>query len=332
MSTLYLIEPGSRLEKEYGRLLIVKDDEVLFRVPIRRVTQVVLIGHTGTTTPALQALLHHKIPLLLVNRNGKLRGRLLPATHGNLPLRQQQHRRNDDTNFCLRYARALIAAKIHNQRTLALRLARRHSHLDTTALPHLKKAIITAQQADSINTLMGIEGMAARHYFHLYRQAFASRWQFTNRNRRPPKDPVNALLSLGYTFLGHAMMTALEAAGLDPYLGYFHAEKYNRPALALDLLELFRAPVVDSLTLVLLNKQVLRPTDFQVNPKTGGIYLSNRGLRRFLQQFSSRLESEIKVRELGRTISYRKLFEVEARKIARFIMNDTEPYQPFRAR
>ncbi|GAB4281971.1 MAG: CRISPR-associated endonuclease Cas1 [Candidatus Promineifilaceae bacterium] len=332
MSTLYLMEPGSRLEKEYNRLLITKDDEILFRVPIRRVTQVILIGRTGTTTPALHALLHHQIPLLLVSRTGKLHGRLLPPTHGRLPLRQQQHRRNDDPAFTLHFARAIVAAKIHNQRTLALRLVRRQPQPETTVPSQLKEAITAARQADSIDTLMGIEGMAARRYFHLYRQAFAPEWHFTNRNRRPPKDPANALLSLGYTFLTHAMMTALEAAGLDPYLGYFHTEKYNRPALALDLLEIFRAPVIDSLTLTLLNKRLLKPADFQPNPESGGVQLIDRGLRCFLHQFSTRLESEIKVRQLGRAISYRKLFEVEAHKIARFIIDDTEPYKPFHAR
>ena len=130
MPTLYVLEPGSRLEKEYSRLLVTKDDEVLMRVPIGRVSQVVLIGWTGMTTPAMHALLQREIPVLLVRRSGKLLGRLLPPTAANLPLRQEQYRRNDDETFCLELARAIVMGKIRNQRTLALRLVRRHNHID----------------------------------------------------------------------------------------------------------------------------------------------------------------------------------------------------------
>ncbi|NKQ35673.1 MAG: CRISPR-associated endonuclease Cas1 [Chloroflexi bacterium] len=332
MPTLYLLEPGSRLEKEYQRLLVTKDDEVLFRVPIQRVSQVVFIGRVGATTPALHALLQAEIPLLLVNRSGRLKGRLLPPTAANLPLRQEQYRRNDDTAFCLALARAVVIGKVQNQRTLALRLARRHDTIDRAGLAVLKESMAQAEQADSLARLLGIEGYAARLYFRTYRQAFSQAWQFQKRTRRPPKDPVNALLSLGYTFLTHSMMTALEAVGLDPYLGYFHAEKYGRPALALDLVEEFRAPVVDSLTLSLINRRWLQADDFYMDTGSGGIYLKDRGFRIFLHNFSDKLESKIKVRELDRSISYRKLFEVQARKIARFIQGKEDVYRPFRAR
>ena len=332
MPTLYVLEPGARLEKDYQRLLVVKNDELLMRVPIQRVTQVVLIGRVGATTPALHALLHAEIPLLFVNRSGKLLGRLLPPTHGNLPLRQEQYRRNDDHAFCQALTKAIVAAKIHNQRTLALRLARRHSHISRNSLDALETAIHKAQTTTDIETLRGIEGMAARRYFALYRQAFAQEWLFTKRTRRPPKDPVNALLSLGYSFLTQNMMMALEAVGLDPYLGYFHAEKYNRPALALDLVEEFRAPIVDSLTLSLLNRRWLGANDFEDNPGHEGVFLTTHGFRIFLRKYSDKLDSTFKSRELGRTISYRKLFEVQARKLVHTIKGEADQYRPFRMR
>ncbi len=304
------------------------------RVPIQRVTQVVLVGRVGITTPALHTLLRAQVPLLITNRSGKLQGRLLPPTGTNLPLRQEQYRRNDDDAFCLALTRAIIAAKIHNQRVLALRLTRRHAHIDATPLTQLKTAIQQAQTAADNKTLRGIEGMAARRYFAIYRQAFDQDWLFTSaaaRTRRPPKDPANALLSLGYSFLTQNMMMALEAVGLDPYLGYFHAEKYNRPALALDLVEEFRTPIVDSLTLTLLNHHIIKEKEFYQGEKQG-IFLTDRGLRIFLHKYSHKLESTFKSRELGRTISYRKLFEVQARKLVRVIQNKDEHYQPFRMR
>jgi CRISPR-associated protein Cas1 len=332
MPTLYLTEPGSRLEKEYSRLLVTKDDEVLFRTPIGRVDQVVLIGRTGVTTPAMHALLQRDIPLILISRSGRLLGRLLPPTAPNLTLRRKQYARNEDPAFCLELARAIVLAKIHNQRTLALRLARRHPHIEAgRPLQDMLAAKQQAVSASSIADLMGIEGFAARVYFTIYRQALREPWSFPKRSRRPPTNAVNALLSLGYSLLTQAMITALEIAGLDPYLGYFHGEKYNRPALALDLVEEFRAPIVDSLTLDLLNHLTLREKDFEQLPN-GGVALTSRGLRVYLRKYSERLESSFKSRDLGREITYRKLFEVQARRLARTVSGQDEAYRPFRAR
>lgn len=331
MPTLYITEPGARVEKEYGRLLVTQHDEVLLRVPIQRVSQVVLVGRVGVTTPALHALLRHHIPLQFINRRGKLLGRVLPPTPHNLPLRQQQFRRNDDPAFCLDLARQIVTGKIRNQRTMALRLARRQPNLSSTHATELKASIQQAIGAPTLDSLRGIEGNGARVYFHLYRQAFDPHWQFTKRTRRPPKDPVNALLSLGYTLLTNAMITALETVGLDPYLGYLHAEKYGRPALALDLVEEFRTPVIDSLVLMLLRRRTLQLDDFIHSDEDEGTVLTSAGLRRFLYKFTARLDQPIRVRSLGRAISYRKLFEVQARHLARTIQ-DGKAYQPFRAR
>ena len=333
MSTLYVTEPGARIEKEYHRLLVTKDDEVLLRVPLRKITAVVLVGRVGATTPALHALLNNGIPLMLVSRTGKLLGRLRPPTAANLPLRQEQFRRNDDPQFALALGRVIVEGKIRNQRVLARRIIRRRGlESEETVLPVLQAYRQDASRADSMQTLLGIEGQAAKRYFSIYRQAFAPEWAFEKRTRRPPKDPINALLSLGYVFLGYAIMGALEIVGLDPYLGYFHTEKYGRPALALDLVEEFRAPVVDSLVLNLVNHRILRPIHFEASQSKSGIRLTYRGLRIFLRQFSAKLESRVTDRRIGRPLSYRKLFEVQARKLARLIQGEQPAYQPFRMR
>jgi CRISPR-associated protein Cas1 len=281
----------------------------------------------------LHSLLHQGVPLLLVSRTGKLLGRLLPPTAANLPLRQAQYQRNDDKTFTLKLARTIVAGKIRNQRVLAGRIVRRRGFTEEKGvLLELQAALNAVPQTQSLDALRGIEGQAAKHYFSMYRRAFAAEWAFTKRTRRPPKDPVNALLSLGYTFLVHALMAALETIGLDPYLGFFHAEKYGRPALALDLAEEFRAPLVDSLVLTLINRQTLRREDFQQNTTAPGVYLTMPGLRTFLHKFSQRLDSTITPRQIGRPLSYRKLFEVQARKLAHFIQGEAEQYEPFRAR
>lgn len=332
MSTIYVIEAGARLEKEYQRLLVTRDDEVIMRVPIGRVTRVVLIGRAGATTAALHALLEAGIPLVLISRSGKLLGQLSPPMPANLPLRQAQYRRDEDAAFCFRLAQCVVAGKLRNQRTLARRLARRHDYLEQQAADELDHSVDRAEKATDVAVLRGIEGQAARVYFGLLRQAFEPQWQFKGRNRRPPRDPINALLSLGYSLLTQNMMSALEIAGLDPYLGYFHAETYGRPALALDLVEEYRAPVVDSLTLSLANHHILKPKDFEPDDETRGVRLTDRGLRRYLEKFSQRLDSPVLVREIGRPLSYRKLFEVQARQLARVVRGETPTYRPFRAR
>ncbi|MBI5842859.1 MAG: CRISPR-associated endonuclease Cas1 [Chloroflexi bacterium] len=362
MPTLYLLEPDSRLEKEYGRLLVTREDEVLLRVPIQNVSAVVIVGMAGATTQALHALLEQGTPLYLARRSGELKGRLVPATSPNLPLRQKQYEHNTDSAFAFSLAKEIVSAKIENQAVLCKRLARR---MKTSEAPKngetsevwmpLKRAAASAKACEKMDSLLGIEGSAANAYFSLFQGAFDPEWKFNKRTRRPPKDPVNALLSLGYTFLGYAMMTALEVVGLDPYLGYFHQEEYGRPALALDLIEEFRAPVVDSLVMSLINRRLLEQKDFtksleaELRPErsrshpersrrtgeagnNGGVYLTRTGMRVFLREFEDRLETEITLPEIGRPVSYRKLFEVQARKMAHLILGEAEKYEPFRWR
>lgn len=331
MATLYVTEPGARIEKEYRRLLVTKEDEVLLRVPLRRVTEVVLVGRVGVTTPALHALLQAGVPLLLVGRSGRLAGRLLPPTARNLPLRQAQYRRDEDPAFATEMARCIVASKLRNQRVLALRLLRRRPEADRMPLASLYAAETQVSGAPGLDVLRGVEGRGARAYFALYRQAFDAGWQFAKRTRRPPRDPVNALLSLGYTMLGHALVSALEVVGLDPYLGYFHAEKYGRPALALDLVEEFRAPFVDSLVMTLVNRRMLQEDDFR-SRGDGGIVLNDRGLRVFFREFGDRLEGTVTPAGVGRPLSYRKIFEVQARRMANVVLGKVDRYRPFQAR
>jgi CRISPR-associated protein Cas1 len=332
MSTLYVLEAGSRLEKEHQRLLVTRNDELLLRVPLGRVSRVVLVGSAGATTAALHALLEAGIPLVLISRSGRLLGQLAPPMPGNLLLRRAQYRRDEDGRFCLELARDIVAGKLRNQRTLAGRLARRHPELEARAAAELDACVARAEAADALDALRGIEGYGARVYFRLLRGAFDPAWGFRDRNRRPPRDPVNALLSLGYSLLTQNMMTALEITGLDPYLGYFHSETYNRPALALDLVEEFRAPVVDSLVLWLTRRRILQEDDFRTDEAGGGVGLTDPALRLFLTHYSRKLESALLVRELGRRLTYRKLFEVQARRLARVISGEEDAYRPFRAR
>lgn len=337
MSTLYVVEPGAQVEKEYHHLLVTKEDEVLLRVPIQQVTQLVLVGMVGVTTPALHTLLSQGVPLLLVQRNGNLRGRLLPPTSPNILLRRAQYEREHQEDFRLQVAAAIVSAKLHNQRVLALRILRRKEAVfkeeSAHELEQLRMAEQKAKQSDDLDTLLGWEGAGARAFFSIYAKTFEPCWEFNTRNRRPPRDPLNALLSLGYTFLTHAMMSALEIVGLDPYFGIYHQEKYGRPALALDLMEEFRTPFVDSLVMSLVKRRLIQLDDFELeHGGEFGVRLKEGALKVFLREFGDRLESEVHLQGIKKPLSYRKIFEVQARRMADVILGKAECYQPFRAR
>lgn len=338
MSTLYVTEPGSQLHKEYQRLQVLsKDEDLLLTVPLSQVSEVVLVGWVGATTQAMLAILDAGVGLSLVTRSGRLRGRLCSPEAGNLPLRKLQYARSDQPEFCLALSRSIVLGKLANCRTLALRILRGLRAAEDPRLPSLQRQLerltgelALARQAGSLAELRGLEGSGARAYFSILRAGL--RWQgetpFEKRTRRPPKDPVNALLSLGYTLLADAVFSAAEIVGLDPYAGFFHSQEYGRPALVLDLVEEFRPLVVDSVVLSLVNKRMLRERDFE-SGSDGGFFLTRRGLRIFFRQFTRRLNTRVFHPSANRSINYQKCLEVQARLLRKLVEGKAPAYLPF---
>lgn len=376
MPTLYVTEPGARVEKDHGRLQVTKEDEVLASVPLAHVSEVVLVGGVGVTTPAMLTLLEQGCGLTLIASTGHMRGRLRPAEARNVPLRQKQYRRAEEEKFCLAISQAIVGGKLRNCRTLARRMTRPsagdpsmataetpegepqesttpaadESSSSTTTDKHdpfarMNAMLAQTSQAKNLAELRGLEGMGAKAYFSVLRAALRADLTFDKRTRRPPRDPANALLSLLYSLLTNALFTAAEVAGLDPYAGYFHADKYGRPALALDLVEEFRPIVADSVALWVVNKRMLKPDDFTTYPVEAeagaevketlnanaeqGVRLSRRGLRVVLGQFARRLQTEVYHPGAGRALSYQKIFEVQARALRKCIETGEPDYQPF---
>jgi CRISPR-associated protein Cas1 len=331
MATMYVTVQGARIEKEYRRFLVTKEDEVLVAVPAARLSHVVLVGRVGVTTPALLALLREGVGLSLVSRVGQLRGRLLPPTGKNIPLRHKQYERAQDAAFCLAVSQAVVAGKLRNCRALARRWARTRPEIREELIERIDAAVNRATTALDLATLRGIEGSGTRAYFDVWRKALdphpESRMGFDKRTRRPPRDPINALLSLGYTLLTNDLMAACEIVGLDPYDGFFHADKYGRPALALDLVEEFRPVIVDSVILNTINRRMLTGDDFEPSPR-GGVRLKQPALRTFFQQYSARLNTQVLHPEAGRRLTYQQWFEVQARALRETIEGDRPAYRP----
>ncbi len=330
MATLYVIEQGARIEKEYRRVIVTKEDETLLAVPLLHVDHVVLVGNVGTTTPALHALLDAGVGLTLLDRWGRLRGRLESATGKNLALRHRQYDCTREPAFALAVSRAIVGGKLRNQRTLARRIARDHA-VDSLLLERLNQAIRRVDGAADLATLRGVEGDGARNYFAVLRAALRSGFEFTKRTRRPPGDPVNALLSLGYTLLGQNLMAACEVVGLDPYDGFFHSDKYGRPALALDLVEEFRSVIVDSVLLNLVNRRRLTVDDFEPGPE-GGVYLKRAAQRTFFDAYTARINTEVYYAPAQRKVSYQKIFEVQARRLRKVIEGTESEYAAYLTR
>jgi len=230
----------------------------------------VVLGNVGLTAPAVRSLLTGGTDVVFLTRGGKFLGRLSSGLTRNVLLRREQHRRFDDPVFALDLARRIVAGKIENQRRLLRRHQRRKPDERTAAaLVRLRRAVerCSASAAD-LDTLRGVEGSAAAAYFGCWPSLVAAPGvEFTKRLRRPPPDPVNVLLSFGYTLLGNLVHQAVEAAGLDPFLGCLHEARYGRPSLVLDLIEELRPVVVDSAVLRAINTRAVTPADFT---KVGG--------------------------------------------------------------
>jgi CRISPR-associated protein Cas1 len=327
MATMYVTEQGARIEKEYRRFLVTKEDEVLMAVPAARLSHVVLVGRVGVTTPALLALLQEGVGLSLVSRAGQLRGRLMPPTGKNIPLRHKQYERAEEPGFCLGVSRAIVQGKLRNCRALARRWARTRPEIPEALVARIDAAVDRAATAPDLAALRGIEGEGTRNYFAVWRRALDPGFGFEKRTRRPPRDPANALLSLGYTLLTDNLMTACEVVGLDPYDGFFHADKYGRPALALDLVEEFRPVIVDSVALNLVNRGMLTVDDFEPG-RDGGVRLKRRALRTFFQQYSARLNTQRLHPGVGRKLTYQQWFEVQARALRKAIEGELPAYRP----
>ena len=217
---------------------------------------------------------------------------------------------------------------IKNCRALARRVARGRPEIDPAPLARISECLRRLPEAADLATARGLEGEGSRAYFAVFRAALRPGLGFEKRTRRPPKDPANALLSLGYTLLTNNLVTACEVVGLDPYDGFFHSDKYGRPALALDLVEEFRGLIVDSVVMNVVNRGMLEAKDFEPGPG-GGVYLKPKAMKAFFKQYSARLNTEVAHPIAGRRLSYQKCFEVQARLLRGVIEDKRETYQPF---
>jgi CRISPR-associated protein Cas1 len=333
---LYLNSQGVKLGKS-GAVLQVKDKEKLLQeVRIGEICQVNLMGNVQITTQAVQALCDAEVPICYFSMGGWFYGITLGLNTKNIFLRRNQFRLSEQEYFARTISRRLVAGKIRNQRTL---LQRNHVEPKREALAGMKEMAERAEVAGSLEELLGIEGNAARIYFGEFAGMMKPDeeagtnplpFEMDGRNRRPPRDPVNAMLSLGYSLLAKDLTVACYAVGFDPYVGFYHQPRFGRPALALDLMEPFRALIVDSAVLTAVNTGMVTARDFV---RAGGaIALTSGGRKAFFRAYEMRMDTLVTHPLFEYRVSYRRLLEIQSRLLARVLEGEIGEYPVFTTR
>ena len=333
---MYVQANGVRVTRRGEQLEVRDRDDLLQKARLVDISQLVLMGNISLTTPALHELMRREIPVTFHSYGGWFLGHTIGTGHKNVELRTAQYRMSFDEQRCLRFARHCIATKILNCRTLLMRNWR-HGDRPEETIARLKDDARNATRAEDRASLLGIEGTAAARYFRCFSGMLqrdgddrALAFDFDKRNRRPPCDPVNALLSYAYALLTRAWTVAVTAVGLDAYRGFYHQPRYGRPALALDLMESFRPLVADSTVIQAINNGEVRPSDFL--HAAGSVNLTPDGRKRFIATFERRLAQEVTHPLFGYRVAYRRLLEVQARLLARYLLGDIGGYPDFRTR
>ena len=356
MTTLYVTEAYSVIKKEGDTLVInIPADDKRGRearkveVPTIKVSEVVILGDSTLTSQALATLLEQKVEITFLNVFGNFRGRVVPQDSRNSLIRLAQFRAHEDAARSFELARQFVIGKMHNMRTILLRSNRRLN--DTMLMSSIESLrsiqdLVETMECDSTppadpgkpqkgtswGTLQGYEGAGTAAYFDGFGRLLRgdTGLKFETRNRRPPRDPVNALLSYGYSLLHHQCSSALQTSGLDPYIGFLHSSQYSKPALALDLMEEFRAPVVDSVVITLINNRVLQSDGFI--EEMGAYRLKDEARRTFLQKFEERMSTSIVHPVFKYQATYRRCIELQARLLAKTLDGELGEYMPFKVR
>ncbi|MCC7087076.1 MAG: CRISPR-associated endonuclease Cas1 [Pirellulales bacterium] len=341
---LYLNTQGLRVGKSGNVLKVQEKDKTIQEVRIGEICQLSLFGNIQLSTQALQALCENEVPIAYFSMGGWFYGTTSGLGVKNIYLRREQFRLADVPGFCLRLARALVAGKIRNQRTM---LQRNHVEPPDSALKMMKCMQEEAEWTDSIDSLLGIEGNAARIYFQHFAgmikvdgedgspttngpSPFNFDFVNRNRNRRPPRDPVNALLSLAYSVLAKDLTIVCHSVGFDPFLGFYHQPRFGRAALALDLLEPFRPLIADSAVLSAINTRMITTRDFvQVGPS---VSLKPEGRKSFFRAYEQRMDTLVTHPIFGYRVNYRRMLEIQARLLARVLTGELGTYPVFTTR
>jgi CRISP-associated protein Cas1 len=336
LNTLYVQTQGTYLRLDHDTLVLEVEQKKQFQVPLHHLGGIVAFGNVLMSPFLLHRCAGDGRAVVWMTEYGRFRARLTGETTGNVLLRRSQHAALDNPQTTLDIARYMVAGKLQNARNVLMRSAREakteddRQSLSKAAQVHAD-AIGNAEKAVDLDKLRGIEGYAAKAYFAAFTAMVLSDravFEFTERSRRPPKDPINALLSFAYTLLVNECVAACEGVGLDPQMGFLHVLRPGRPALALDLMEELRPILADRFVLTLINRAQIQPNDFVERPG-GAIYLTDEARKTFLGAYQKRKQEEVTHPITGSKVPFGLISHVQARLLARHLRGDVPSYQPF---
>ncbi|MGQ9558315.1 MAG: type I-D CRISPR-associated endonuclease Cas1d [Desulfurispora sp.] len=327
MAALYLMEQGAVVRKVDQRVVVELEGRTVQDIPLIKIDQVVIFGRVTVTAAATAMFLEHGIEVVYLTAYGKFLGRLQPPAPKNCLLRVAQYRASLDGAASAWLARCFVRGKIKNMLYVLQRSRREGAAIDEIFIQEIKKALKALEGAADVDAVRGVEGVASAVYFKAFGEMIKKDFSFAGRVKRPPTDPVNSLLSLGYTLLAKDMTSAVNTVGLDPYMGFLHRQRYGRTSLALDLMEEFRPVIVDTLVLACLNKGIIKPDDFS-QEIGGAVYLKDEARKKFLVQYETKKNSEIRHPVFNYQASYRRCMDLQARLLAKCLTGEIEEYPP----
>lgn len=329
MSYLYVVEQGSVLGIEANCVKVVLKDQQSSKVPIENLESVSIFGHSQMTTQCMVECLKRDIPVAFYARNGTYFGHLESTRH----IRAERQRKQDalyDSVFALEIAKRIITAKIHNQEVLLRRYARNQEYSLEEEFKQLMISALKIERCASVESIMGYEGIAARFYFRGLSKLVIPEFAFNGRSKRPPKDEFNALLSLGYSIVMNEIYGKIVNKGLNPYFGFIHKDHERHPTLASDLMEEWRAVIVDALVMSLVNGHEIKKDHFISSSEGTGYYLGNSGMKIFINRMEKKLNTQSRyLQYVDYAVDFRRAMELQIGEMVKAIdSKDASLYKP----
>jgi CRISPR-associated protein Cas1 len=331
LNTLYITRPESYLHKERETIVIKHGDDKLGQFPLLALQSVLCFGQVSVSPALMTACIEAGIGISFFTEFGKFQAQVTGMPRGNVLLRREQYRRADSPEKSVSVARLMVAAKVGNCRAVLMREQRNHGDNPqlAAASKQLQLLLENIRHASSVPQLMGLEGEAASVYFGVFDELIRGQgFKFSGRVRRPPADPVNALLSFAYVLLASECASALAGVGLDPYVGFLHQDRPGRKSLALDLMEELRAPLADRFVLTLINRGQLQPADF-VTEASGAVRLNDDARKMLLQTYQERKRETLRHPYLEENIEIGLLPHAQSLLLARHLRGDMQNYTPY---
>ncbi len=330
MAILYIDEQGSSIYREKGQLIIKKEENILAKIPFAQVDSIIILGAIYITPSALNLILNNSIFTSFLTIDGRYKGSLFSNLSKNIFLRIKQYEYYNDIEFREKFSKLIVYNKIKNLYSFLLKYKRNHKDCKIDEeIDKIKTLIDKLKKINRLsrNQLMGIEGISAKHYFSAFGKMIRKEFIFSKRTSHPPKDPVNSLLSLGYTLLFNEFVSLIYSNGLDPFIGFYHDLEYGRESLAVDLMEEFRF-VIDSYILQLVNKGIIKKDDFEFCVDKGFYILKDIPRKSFYKNYEEKLLTEITIN--NKTLNYRKIFSNQVLSFSKFLKDPVNNlYEPF---